>query len=79
MALFKHVHLPEIHAGTKLLIGTNVSKALEPLHVIRSVDNGPYAISIMLGWTVNGLLTGDSGDAMDCVQPELSVNSQCQL
>ena len=70
----KHVNLPEIEAGIELLIGTNVSKALEPLQVIRSVNNGPYAIRTMLGWTVNGPLKGDSGDAMDCEQPELQVN-----
>lgn len=70
----KHVHLPEIDAGIELLIGTNVPKAMEPLQVIRSVDNGPYAIRIMLGWTVNGPLKGDSGDAMNGELLELSAN-----
>lgn len=61
----KHIHLPEINAGIVLLIGTNVPKALEPLQVICSTDNGSYVIRTMLGWTVNGLLKGDSRDAAD--------------
>ena len=70
----KHVHLPEIDAGIELLIGTNVAKALEPLQVIRSVGDGPYAIRTMLGWTVNGPLREDNDDAVDGEQPELTVN-----
>lgn len=69
----KHVYLPEIDAGIELLIGTNVPKAMEPLQVIHSVDNGPYAIRTMLGWTVNGPLKGDR-DVMNGELPELSVN-----
>lgn len=41
--------VPEIEAGIELLIGTNVPKALEPLEVIRSENDGPYAIRTMLG------------------------------
>ncbi len=55
----KTVHSPEIEAGIELLIGTNVPKALEPLEVIRSVNDGPYAIRTILGWTVNGPLFKD--------------------
>lgn len=68
------VHLPEIEAGIELLIGTNVPKALEPLEVIRSVNDGPYAIKTMLGWTVNGPLYGDTNDVKDCAQTEVMVN-----
>lgn len=67
--------MPEIDAGIELLIGTNVPKALEPLQVIHCVNTGPYSTTTMQGWTVNGRLKGDSGDAVDCDQPELSVNS----
>lgn len=35
----------------ELLIGANVPKAMEPLQVIRSINNGPCAIRTMLGWT----------------------------
>ena len=59
------VHLPEIDSEVELLIGTNVPKALEPLQVIRSVDDGPYAIKTILGWIVNRPLGGSSGDGMD--------------
>lgn len=64
-AYLRDVHLPDIDSEVELLIGTNVPRALEPLQVIRSVDNGPYAIKTILGWTVNGPLGGDSGNGMD--------------
>lgn len=54
------VYLPEIDPEVELLIGTNIPKTLEPLQVIRSVDDGPYAIKTILVWTVNGPLGGDS-------------------
>lgn len=73
-AHLKSVHLPEIDAEVELLIGTNVPKCLEPMEVIHSVDGGPYAIRTILGWTVNGPLKGESEEAMDCGQTELSVN-----
>ncbi len=63
----KEVHLPYIDSEVELLIGTNVPRALEPLQVIRSEDNGPYAIKTILGWTVNGPLGGDGGDKPDVV------------
>ena len=52
----REVKLPQIDADIGLLIGSNVPKALEPLMVISSQDNGPYAIKTALGWTVNGPL-----------------------
>ncbi len=51
----KHVLLPEIDSEVELLIGTNV----------RSVDDRPYAIRTVLGWTVNGTLGGDCDDGRD--------------
>lgn len=63
----KHLTLPQINAGIDLLIGTNISKAMEPLEVIHSVNDGPYAIRTALGWTVNGPLTGgNSGQTIGC-------------
>lgn len=50
------VKLPTIQADVGLLIGVNVPKAMEPLKVVNSVDNGPYAVRTILGWTVNGPL-----------------------
>lgn len=63
----RHIHLPEIDSRVELLIGTNVPKVLEPLEVVRSVDNGPYAIKTLLGWTVNGPLGGDDGEELGTV------------
>lgn len=67
----KHIHLPQIDAGIELLIGT---KALEPLEVVCSVNDGPYAIRTLLGWTVNGPLTGNSGETVNWEHPQITVN-----
>ncbi|KAK7930431.1 hypothetical protein WMY93_006826 [Mugilogobius chulae] len=69
----RHLSLPQIEAGIELLIGTNVPRAMEPLEVIRSENNGPYAIRTELGWTVNGPLTGNGGEAVSHEQP-VTVN-----
>ena len=37
-----------------LLMGANCLKALEPLEVIPSQGNGPYAMRTALGWCVIG-------------------------
>lgn len=50
-------HLPEIKAQVELLIGMNMPRAIEPLKVIQSVGDGPFAIKTMLVWTVNGPLS----------------------
>ena len=70
----KHIRLPQIDAGIELLIGTNVPKALEPLEVVCSVDEGPYAIRTLLGWTVNGPLSGNSGETVNWEHPQVTVN-----
>ena len=49
----EQVRIPHIKTKIGLLIGTNVPKAMEP-EVIRSINDGPYAIRTILGWTVNG-------------------------
>lgn len=67
----RKVHLPEIDSEMELLIGSDVPKALEPLDVIWSVEDGPYAVKTMLGWTVNGLL-GEKNDAQE--QSGISVH-----
>ena len=55
------VHIPHIKANVDLLIGTNAPKLLEPWEVINSHGNGPYAIRTVLGWIINGPLSGSSG------------------
>ncbi|KAK0148998.1 hypothetical protein N1851_010605 [Merluccius polli] len=50
------VKLNSIKADVSLLIGVNIPKAMEPLKVINSQDNGPYAVLTHLGWIVNGPL-----------------------
>lgn len=39
------------------MVSMNMPRALEPLEVIWSVGNGPFAIKTVLGWTVNGPLS----------------------
>ena len=68
----KNIHLPELDCEIELLIGSDVPKALEPLQVIRSVGDGPYAVETMLGWTVNGPLGGKDDYAQE--QSEIRVN-----
>ncbi len=41
------------HVG--LLIRNNLPSVHEPLEVINSVNNGPYAITTLLGWAIHGL------------------------
>lgn len=60
-----NVHLPKIESEIELLIGLDVPRALEPLDVIRSVGDGPYAVKTMLGWTVNGPLGKKDDDAQE--------------
>ena len=52
------VTLPEVdstgmHVG--LLIGNNVPAVMEPLQVINSVGNGPFACKTRIGWVVCGV------------------------
>lgn len=57
-----HLHgieLPHIKADIGLLIGCDVHKAMEPWEIIHSEDNGPYAVRTILGWVINGPLSGD--------------------
>ncbi|XP_072050993.1 uncharacterized protein [Amphiura filiformis] len=46
-------HVSDAHVG--LLIGNSAPSATEPLEVINSVDNGPYAVKTLLGWCVHGV------------------------
>lgn len=63
--------MSEIDADVEILIGTNVPCALKPL-VIRSMAGGPYAVEVVLDWTVNGPLAGYS-DSSGC-QSAVTVN-----
>ncbi len=70
----KHVNLPDIDSDIELLIGINAPRVMEPIQVIRSVDNGPYAIKTRLGWTVNGPLRGDGGNQSSSKYPDVTIN-----
>ncbi|XP_072014570.1 uncharacterized protein [Amphiura filiformis] len=53
----QEITVPELLKGqtVDLLIGNNVPKALEPLEVIQSQHDGPYACRSALGWEIHGL------------------------
>ena len=53
-----------------MLLGTNAPKVMEPLEIINSQGEGPYACRTLLGWVVNGPLRG--GIAKD--SNSISVN-----
>lgn len=53
------VQIQEIDADVGLLIGNNVPKALEPLEVVNSQEDGPFACRSMLGWMVYGCATNE--------------------
>ena len=54
----------DIYVG--LLIGTNCTKALEPLNIIPRYNNGPYAFQTKLGWCIVGPVNGDNGKGLSC-------------
>ena len=50
-----------------LLIGSNCPKALQPIEVIPTVENGPFGIRYCHGWTINGPLYVTMNDnGMSC-------------
>ncbi|KAK2907800.1 hypothetical protein Q8A73_008873 [Channa argus] len=74
----KGVQVPLIDAGIGLLIGTDAAKMMEPKEVIPSVDDGPFAVRTILGWTVNGPLKVDGcntsrNEIMQAVSNRVSV------
>ncbi|KAK2910703.1 hypothetical protein Q8A73_008418 [Channa argus] len=74
----KGVQVPLIDAAIGLLIGTDAAKMMEPKEVIPSVDDGPFAVRTILGWTVNGPLKVDGcntsrNEIMQAVSNRVSV------
>lgn len=57
------VRIPHIDGPIGLLIGRNAPKAMEPVELIRSMNEGPYAIRTVLGWTVSAPLREDNPKA----------------
>ena len=51
---------PDLKIG--LLIGNNCAPAMEPLEVIPSTGNGPFAVRLRHGWTIHGPLRVDVDD-----------------
>lgn len=61
-------HMPHMKIG--LLIGSNCPAALEPLEVVPTSGNGPFAMRLRHGWTVNGpvyvKLNSEQEDSVEC-------------
>ena len=51
-----------------MLIGANCVEALQPLEVIPSQQEGPYAYKTILGWCVVGPIADEKQDAVSCNQ-----------
>ena len=51
-----------------LLIGANCVEALQPLEVIPSQQDGPYAYRTILGWSVVGPMVDEKPDVVSCIQ-----------
>ena len=49
-----------------LLIGANCAKALEPIDIIPSKNDGPYAFKTKLGWCIVGPVHGTSRKEICC-------------
>ena len=49
-----------------LLIGANCAKAPEPIDIIPSKNDGPYAFKTKLGWYIVGTVNGTSGKEIYC-------------
>lgn len=54
------VKIPKIQSEEGLLIGTDIPKTMEVWQVVPSIEDGPYAVKIRLGWIVNGPLRGEN-------------------
>ena len=48
------------------LIGANCAKALEPIDIIPSKNDGPYALKTKLGWCIVGPVNGTSRKKICC-------------
>ncbi|XP_066933229.1 uncharacterized protein [Clytia hemisphaerica] len=53
-------HFPKIRGKVGLLIGSNCPKALEPMEIVHSRDNGPFAFRSRLGWCITGQVKSNS-------------------
>ena len=69
-----------LQAGVDLLIGNNVPMATEPWEVINSVNDGPYAVHTVLGWSINGHLRSPTGsdDWNQAVSCRVQVTSRLE-
>lgn len=56
------VCIPRLDREIGLLIGMNAYKAMEPQQIIKSRDEGPYAVRTPLGWVINGPLRGTAAN-----------------
>ena len=70
----KH-YLPEIseRVVVGLLIGTDCPKALEPIEVIQSEGDGPYAYKTRLGWCVSGPMGIGRSNSFTCNRININV------
>ena len=56
------------YISVEMLIGENCVEALQPLEVIPSQQDGPYAYRTIIGWCVVGPIVDEKSDAVSCSQ-----------
>ncbi|XP_064647035.1 uncharacterized protein LOC135499916 [Lineus longissimus] len=62
----KDIPLHTIDSDVELLIGVNVPMMLQPLEVVPSQDNGPFAVRTAFGWVINGPLAASDDREEAC-------------
>lgn len=75
------VYVPMIDSGVEMIIGNDVKFALEPIEVIPSENDGPYAVRTRLGWALNGHCNGSKFPASNLRSffCQNKVNPLCEL
>ena len=75
----QHIQLPEINEDVGILIGNNVPKAAEPLEVIHSEHDGPFAFKTLLGWAVCGASKSDKSQRISAHRGSVQAEINQQL
>lgn len=73
-----HIQLPENDEDGGILIRNNIPKASEPLEVIHSEPDGPFALRTSLGWAVYGASKSDKSQRISAhhVSVQAEINQQ---
>ena len=71
--ILKHLVPDSCDLPVGILIGSNCPQVLEPLAVIQSQNNGPYATKTRLGWCVTGPMEIQAEGSVQCHRTSVRV------